>query len=170
MRHTMPLALLYVLGRLISLHSWLAAWLWAHSQLKQFNKLNCIIICVSVVWLFFFSCKSVCIIIIIMIIADDFMLLLIDLICAHADSEKLLIHEHLFTPFFRFPDFDFLFLVFIYSFFFDAVVATTMTTRSSETGDANSLGVKIRRNSTASSPSEKEKVYENQQSDYKSRR
>lgn len=41
---------------------------------------------------------------------------------------------------------------------------------SNETGEDSSIGVKIRRNSTVSSPSEKEKVYENQQSDYKSRR
>lgn len=41
---------------------------------------------------------------------------------------------------------------------------------SNETDENSSIGVKIRRNSTVSSPSEKEKVYENQQSDYKSRR
>lgn len=39
--------------------------------------------------------------------------------------------------------------------------------RSSEAGESS---VKIRRNSTVLSQSEKEKVYENQQSDYKSRR
>lgn len=42
--------------------------------------------------------------------------------------------------------------------------------RSNETNENNSIGVKIRRNSTVSSTTEKGKVYENQQSDYKSRR
>lgn len=41
---------------------------------------------------------------------------------------------------------------------------------SNETDETNTIGVKIRRNSTVLPPSEKEKVYENQQSDYKSRR